>query len=127
MENKKLIEIGREILLNNGTIGVILDILTTTKVIIKNIKNIYKNFEISLNNIILLNNKKDITKNIKNEQLMKEINNINLPNYFVKKNKIRETRNNLNDFERFKVKSLKQKKKINKKNINKVFNKNSFN
>ena len=111
MENKKLIEIGREILLNNGTIGVILDILTTTKVIIKNIKNIYKNFEISLNNIILLNNKKDITKNIKNEQLMKEINNINLPNYFVKKNKIRETRNNLNDFERFKIKSLKQKKK----------------
>ncbi len=122
MEFKRLVEVGRVIIVNYGQLvgnfAVIVDILTPTKVIVQElkVKGDIKRQELSLTNVTLTEDKVDIEKGAKKEEVLKAIEEYKIENKYKKSNfgkkvEIRQKRANLTDFDRFKVMSYKIKTK----------------
>ena len=114
MEFKNFIELGKEIFIIqgplSGTFGIITDIISTTKILIQQLNDTIKKYEVSLNKVIILNKNINTNKNSKeNYDLSYKTNQKNFKD--INRNK----RNSLNDFERYKVKNLKKSKKLCKK------------
>ena len=122
MEFKRLVEVGRVIIVNYGQLvgnfAVIVDILTPTKVIVQElkVKGDIKRQELSLTNVTLTEDKVDIEKGAKKEEVLKAIEEYKIENKYKKSNfgkkvEIRQKRANLTDFDRFKDMSYKIKTK----------------
>ena len=118
---KKFVEVGRVIIVNygplTGKLAVIVDILTTTKVIVQGLKGGVKRQELSLRRVTLTDYKIDIKRSAKREEVFKAIEDYKLEEKFkksiyAKKTELREKRSNLTDFDRFKVLKLRQKRAV---------------
>ena len=122
MEFKRLVEVGRVIIVNYGQLvgklAVIVDILTPAKVIVQElkVKGDIKRQELSLTNVTLTEDKIDIEKRAKKEEVLKAIEEYKNENKYKKSNfgkkvELRQKRSNITDFDRFKVMSYKIKTK----------------
>ena len=118
---RRFVEVGRVIIVNYGPLvgklAVIVDILTTTKVVIQGLKGGVKRQELSLRRVTLTDYKLDIKRGAKEAEVFKAIEDFKLEDKFktstyYKKNEIRQKRANLTDFDRFKVMRLRQKRSI---------------
>ncbi len=118
---RRFVEVGRVIIVNYGPLcgklAVIVDILTTTKVLIQGLKGGIKRQEISLRRVTLTDYKLDIKRGAKEAEVFKAIDDYKLEDKFktsniYKKNELRKTRTNLTDFDRFKVMRLRQKRAV---------------
>ena len=118
---RRFVEVGRVIIVNYGPLcgklAVIVDILTTTKVLIQGLKGGIKRQEISLRRVTLTDYKLDIKRGAKEAEVFKAIDDYKLEDKFktsniYKKNELRKTRANLTDFDRFKVMRLRQKRAV---------------
>ena len=118
---RRFVEVGRVIIVNygplTGKLAVIVDILTTTKVIIQGLKGGVRRQELSLRRVTLTDYKIDIKRGAKREEIFKAIEDYKLEekfkkSNFAKKNELREKRANLTDFDRFKVMRLRQKRAV---------------
>ena len=118
---KRFVEVGRVIVVNygplTGKLAVIVDILTTTKVIIQGLKGGVRRQELSLRRVTLTDYKIDIKRGAKREEVFKAIEDYKLDeklkkSSFTKKVALREKRANLTDFDRFKVMRLRQKRAV---------------
>ena len=118
---KRFVEVGRVIVVNygplTGKLAVIVDILTTTKVIIQGLKGGVRRQELSLRRVTLTDYKIDIKRGAKREEVFKAIEDYKLEEKFKKSNMakkvaLREKRANLTDFDRFKVMRLRQKRAV---------------
>ena len=118
---KKFVEVGRVIIINygplTGKLAVIVDILTTTKVIVQGLKGGVKRQELSLRRVTLTDYKIDIKRSAKREEVFKAIEDYKLEEKFKKsiyskKTELRKKRANLTDFDRFKVMRLRQKRAV---------------
>ena len=118
---KRFVEVGRVIVVNygplTGKLAVIVDILTTTKVIIQGLKGGVRRQELSLRRVTLTDYKLDIKRGAKREEVFKAIEDFKLEeklkkSSFAKKVALREKRANLTDFDRFKVMRLRQKRAV---------------
>ena len=118
---RRFVEVGRVIIVNYGPLcgklAVIVDILTTTKVLIQGLKGGIKRQEISLRRVTLTDYKLDIKRGAKEAEVFKAIDDYKLEDKFktsniYKKNELRKTRANLTDFDRFKVMKLRQKRAV---------------
>ena len=118
---KRFVEVGRVIIVNygplTGKLAVIVDILTTTKVIIQGLKGGVRRQELSLRRVTLTDYKIDIKRGAKREEVFKAIEDYKLDeklkkSSFTKKVALREKRANLTDFDRFKVMRLRQKRAV---------------
>ena len=118
---RRFVEVGRVIIVNYGPLcgklAVIVDILTTTKVLIQGLKGGIKRQEISLRRVTLTDYKLDIKRGAKEAEVFKAIDDYKLEEKFktsniYKKNELRKTRANLTDFDRFKVMRLRQKRAV---------------
>ena len=118
---KRFVEVGRVIIINYGPlagkIAVIVDILTTTKVIIQGLKGGVRRQELSLRRVTLTDEKLNIKRGAKREEVFKALEDYKLDDKFKKSNyakklAIREKRANLTDFDRFKVMRLRQKRAV---------------
>ena len=118
---RRFVEVGRVIIVNygplTGKLAVIVDILTTTKVIIQGLKGGVRRQELSLRRVTLTDYKIDIKRGAKREEVFKAIEDYKLEekfkkSNFAKKNELREKRANLTDFDRFKVMRLRQKRAV---------------
>ena len=118
---KRFVEVGRVIIVNygplTGKLAVIVDILTTTKVIIQGLKGGVRRQELSLRRVTLTDYKIDIKRGAKREEVYKAIEDYKLDeklkkSSFTKKVALREKRANLTDFDRFKVMRLRQKRAV---------------
>ena len=125
---KKFVEVGRVIIVNygplTGKLAVIVDILTTTKVIVQGLKGGVKRQELSLRRVTLTDYKIDIKRSAKREEVFKAIEDYKLEEKFkksiyAKKTELREKRSNLTDFDRFKVMKLRQKRAVLRHTANK--------
>ena len=118
---KKFVEIGRVVVINYGPyagkIAVIVDILNTTRILVHGPKEGVRRQEISLKRITLTDFKLDIHRGIHKEALIKAITDYKLDDkfkesHYAKKIARRTKRAQLNDFDRFKVMRLRQKRTI---------------
>ena len=118
---KRFVEVGRVIVVNygplTGKLAVIVDILTTTKVVIQGLKGGVRRQELSLRRVTLTDYKIDIKRGAKREEVFKAIEDYKLDeklkkSSFTKKVALREKRANLTDFDRFKVMRLRQKRAV---------------
>ena len=118
---RRFVEVGRVIIVNYGPLcgklAVIVDILTTTKVLIQGLKGGVKRQELSLRRVTLTDYKLDIKRGAKEAEVYKAIEAFKLEDKFktstyYKKNEIRQKRANLTDFDRFKVMRLRQKRAV---------------
>ena len=118
---RRFVEVGRVIIVNYGPLvgklAVIVDILTTTKVLIQGLKGGVKRQELSLRRVTLTDYKLDIKRGAKEAEVYKAIEAFKLEDKFktstyYKKNEIRQKRANLTDFDRFKVMRLRQKRSV---------------
>ena len=118
---KRFVEVGRVIVVNygplTGKLAVIVDILTTTKVIIQGLKGGVRRQELSLRRVTLTDYKLDIKRGAKREEVFKAIEDFKLEEKLKKSNyekkfSLREKRANLTDFDRFKVMRLRQKRAV---------------
>ena len=118
---RRFVEVGRVIIVNYGPLvgklAVIVDILTTTKVVIQGLKGGVKRQELSLRRVTLTDYKLDIKRGAKEAEVFKAIEDFKLEDKFktsiyYKKNEIRQKRSNLTDFDRFKVMRLRQKRAV---------------
>ena len=118
---RRFVEVGRVIIINygplTGKLAVIVDILTTTKVIVQGLKGGIKRQELSLRRVTLTDYKIDIKRSAKREEVFKAIEAYKLEekfkkSTFAKKMELREKRANLTDFDRFKVMRLRQKRAV---------------
>ena len=118
---RRFVEVGRVIIVNYGPLvgklAVIVDILTTTKVLIQGLKGGVKRQELSLRRVTLTDYKLDIKRGAKEAEVFKAIDDFKLEDKFktstyYKKNEIRQKRANLTDFDRFKVMRLRQKRSV---------------
>ena len=118
---KRFVEVGRVIIINYGPLAgklaVIVDILTTTKVIIQGLKGGVRRQELSLRRVTLTDEKINIKRGAKREEVFKAIDEYKLEDkfkksHYAKKLEIREKRANLTDFDRFKVMRLRQKRAL---------------
>ena len=118
---RRFIEIGRVIIVNygplSGKLAVIVDILTTTKILIQGLKGGIKRQEISLRRVTLTDYKLDIKRGENESKVYKAIEDYKLEDKFkksniYKKNELRKKRANLTDFDRFKVMRLRQKRAV---------------
>ena len=118
---RRFVEVGRVIIVNYGPLcgklAVIVDILTTTKVLIQGLKGGIKRQEISVRRVTLTDYKLDIKRGAKEAEVFKAIDDYKLEDKFktsniYKKNELRKTRANLTDFDRFKVMRLRQKRAV---------------
>ena len=118
---KRFVEVGRVIVINYGPLAgklaVIVDILTTTKVIIQGLKGGVRRQELSLRRVTLTDYKINIKRGAKREEVFKAIDEYKLDEkfkntIFAKKCQLRQKRANLTDFDRFKVMRLRQKRAV---------------
>ena len=118
---KRFVEVGRVIVINygplTGKLAVIVDILTTTKVVIQGLKGGVRRQELSLRRVTLTDYKVDIKRGAKSAEVLKAIEDYKLEekfkkSTFAKKSEIRHKRANLTDFDRFKVMRLRQKRAV---------------
>ena len=118
---KRFVEVGRVIIVNYGPLvgklAVIVDVLTTTKVLVQGLKGGIKRQELSLRRVTLTDYKLDIKRGAKQAEVYKAIDDFKLEDKFktsthYKKNEIRQKRANLTDFDRFKVMRLRQKRSV---------------
>ena len=118
---KRFVEIGRVIIINYGPLigklAVIVDVLTTTKVVIQGLKGGVKRQELSLRRVTLTDDKIDIKRGAKKAEVLKAIEDYKLEEKFkkstyAKKQEQRCKRANLTDFDRFKVMRLRQKRAV---------------
>ena len=118
---KRFVEVGRVIIINygplTGKLAVIVDILTTTKVIVQGLKGGVRRQELSLRRVTLTDDKINIKRGAKREEVFKAIEEYKLEDKykksnFAKKVEKREKRANLTDFDRFKVMKLRQKRAV---------------
>ena len=118
---KRFIEIGRVIIVNygpfSGKLAVIVDILTTTKILIQGLKGGIKRQEISLRRVTLTDYKIDIKRGETAAKVYKALDDYKLQDKFkksiiYKKNELRKKRATLSDFDRFKVMRLRQKRSV---------------
>ncbi len=116
---RRFVEVGRVIIINYGPhigkLAVIVDVLTTTKVIVQGLKGGVRRQELSLRRVSLTDFKLDIKRGAKRDEVLKAIEKDKLEDKFkkssyVKKVELRKTRANLTDFDRFKVMRLRQKR-----------------
>ena len=117
----KFVEIGRVIIINYGPfagkLAVIVDVLTTTKVVIQGLKGGVRRQELSLRRVTLTDDKINIKRGAKREEVFKAIEEYKLEEKYKKSNiakklALREKRANLTDFDRFKVMRLRQKRSV---------------
>ena len=118
---KRFVEVGRVIIVNYGPLvgklAVIVDILTTTKVLVQGVKGGIRRQELSLRRVTLTDYKIDIKRGAKQEEVFKALDDYKLDEKFkkssyAKKCELRQKRANLTDFDRFKVMRLRQKRAI---------------
>ena len=118
---KRFVEIGRVIIINygplTGKLAIIVDILTTTKVIVQGLKGSLRRQELSLRRVTLTDYKIDIKRGAKSAEVLKAIDDYKLEekfkqSNFAKKAELRHKRANLTDFDRFKVMRLRQKRAV---------------
>ena len=118
---KRFVEVGRVIIINygplTGKLAVIVDILTTTKVIVQGLKGGVRRQELSLRRVTLTDDKIDIKRGANREEVFKAIDAYKLEDKFkkstfAKKVELRQKRGNLTDFDRFKVMRLRQKRAV---------------
>ena len=118
---QRFVEVGRVIIVNYGPLcgklAVIVDVLTTTKVLIQGLKGGIKRQELSLRRVTLTDYKLDIKRGAKQDEVFKAIDDYKLEDKFKKstfnkKQEIRQKRANLTDFDRFKVIRLRQKRAV---------------
>ena len=118
---KRFVEVGRVIIVNYGPLvgklAVIVDILTTTKVLVQGVKGGIRRQELSLRRVTLTDYKIDIKRGAKQEEVFKALDDYKLDEKFkkssyAKKCEQRQKRANLTDFDRFKVMRLRQKRAI---------------
>ena len=116
---KRFVEVGRVIIVNygplTGKLAVIVDILTTTKVVIQGLKGGVRRQELSLRRVTLTDYKIDIKRGAKRDEVFKALEASKFEeefkkSTFAKRNELREKRKNLTDFDRFKVMRLRQKR-----------------
>ena len=116
---RRFVEVGRVIVINYGPLigklAVIVDILTTTKILIQGLKGGVRRQELSLRRVTLTDDKIDIKRGAKREEVLKAIDAYKLEekfkeSIFSKKVELRQKRANLTDFDRFKVMRLRQKR-----------------
>lgn len=117
----RFVEIGRVIIINYGKLigkaAVIVDLISTTKVLIDGPKCGIRRQEISIRRLILTDFKLNITRGIHKDALIKAIGDFKLEEKIKnsnlgKKAERRNKRLNNTDFDRFKVKVLRQKRAI---------------
>src|ERR1700712_2145127 len=117
----RFVEVGRVALVSYGPLSgklvVIVDIVNTSRVLIDGPNSKVRRQEISLKRLSLTDLKLDITRGIKREVLKKTIQTFDLEKKWgetswARKLQRRERRSQLTDFERFKVKVLKQKRRL---------------
>ena len=98
---RRFVEVGRVIIVNYGPLygklAVIVDILTTTKVLIQGLKGGVKRQELSLRRVTLTDYKLDIKRGAKEAEVFKAIDDFKLEDKFktstyYKKNEIRQKR-----------------------------------
>ena len=98
---KRFVEVGRVIVVNygplTGKLAVIVDILTTTKVVIQGLKGGIRRQELSLRRVTLTDYK--LEEKFKKSTVAKKL-------------ELRKKRANLTDFDRFKVMRLRQKRAV---------------
>ena len=118
---RRFVEVGRVIIVNYGPLvgklAVIVDILTTTKVLVQGVKGGIRRQELSLRRVTLTDYKIDIKRGAKQEEVFKALDDYKLDEKFkkssyAKKCEQRQKRANLTDFDRFKVMRLRQKRAI---------------
>ena len=118
---KRFVEVGRVIIINYGPLvgklAVIVDILTTTKVIVQGLKGGVRRQELSLRRVTLTDDKIDIKRGAKRDEVFKAIEQYKLEEKYkksniAKKEELRKKRANLTDFDRFKVMRLRQKRAV---------------
>ena len=116
---RRFVEVGRVIIINygplTGKLAVIVDVLTTTKVLVQGLKGGVRRQELSLRRVSLTDFKLDIKRGAKRDEVLKAIEKDKLEDKFkkssfTKKVELRKTRANLTDFDRFKVMRLRQKR-----------------
>ena len=112
---RRFVEVGRVIIINygplTGKLAVIVDVLTTTKVLVQGLKGGVRRQELSLRRVSLTDFKLDIKRGAKRDEVLKAIEAYKLEDKFkksayTKKVELRKTRANLTDFDRFKVMRL---------------------
>ena len=118
---RRFVVVGRVIIINygplTGKLAIIVDILTTTKVIIQGLKGGVRRQELSLRRVTLTDYKINIKRGAKREEVFKAIEEYKLEEKFknsnyAKKSELRQKRANLTDFDRFKVMRLRQKRAV---------------
>jgi large subunit ribosomal protein L14e len=118
---RKYVEIGRVVFVNYGPqagkLAVIVDILNTSKLLISGPTSGVRRQEISLNRVSLTDFKLDVVRGIKEAQLKSAIESFGLEKKWGESSWARKIqratrRAQLTDFDRFKVKVLKQKRRV---------------
>jgi large subunit ribosomal protein L14e len=115
------VEVGRIVLINygplSGKLAVIVEIINTSRVLIDGPTTNVKRQEISLRRISLTDLKVDVARGVKRAALKKAITDSNVEkkwgeSSWARKLQKRARRAQLTDFDRFKVKVLKQKRRV---------------
>ena len=118
---RRFVEVGRVIMVNYGPLvgklAVIVDVLTTTKVLVQGLKGGIRRQELSLRRVTLTDYKLDIKRGAKQDEVFKALDAYKLDEKFkqspyAKKCEQRQKRANLTDFDRFKVMKLRQKRAV---------------
>ena len=118
---RKFVEVGRVVLINYGPyagkLAVVVEIINTAKVLVDGPTTGVKRQEISLKRISLTDFKIDVPKSIKRAALKKAITDFGLEKQWgesswARKLQKRARRAQLTDFDRFKVKVLKQRRTV---------------
>jgi large subunit ribosomal protein L14e len=118
---RKFVEVGRVVLINYGPyagkLAVVVEIINTARIQIDGPTTGVKRQEISLKRISLTDLKLDVTKGVKRAALKKAIDEFGLDkkwgeSSWARKLQKRAKRASLTDFDRFKVKQLKQKRRV---------------
>ena len=118
---KKFVEVGRVVLINYGPyagkLAIVVEILNTSRILVDGPTTGVKRQEISLKRISLTELKLEVTKGVKRAALKKAITDFGLDkkwgeSSWARKLQKRAKRASLTDFDRFKVKVLKQKRTL---------------
>jgi large subunit ribosomal protein L14e len=115
---KKFVEVGRAVLINygplSGKVAVIVEIITTSRVLVDGPTTGVKRQEISLRRVSLTDFKLDIPRAVKTSELKSAVEKFELMKKFeatpfAKKMRRGQIRSQLTDFDRFKVMVLRKK------------------
>ncbi len=118
---KKFVEVGRVVLINYGPyagkLAIVVEIINTARILIDGPTTGVKRQEISLKRISLTDFKLDVVRGVKRAALKKAIDDFGLDKQWgatswARKLQQRAKRASLTDFDRFKVKVLKQKRTL---------------